>query len=154
MNRYMTRRYVAVCWPEAVRLANLDGTPLGSIRCHHNTELLHRTEWWAWWSDERLTTAINLPPELCAEGLSTDAIALMDQVWLGGAIAPQCGWALLARVRQILACEKLHSSNERNATCREKLALQFSDQSQGVLYRCYIEKNGNYQCDIASELPY
>lgn len=80
MNRYITRRYVAVCWTEAVRLANLDGTPLGSIRCHHNLELLHRTEWWAWWSDKRLTTAIGLPELLCPERLSADAIALIDEV--------------------------------------------------------------------------
>jgi hypothetical protein len=154
MNRYVTRRYVAVCWTEAMRLANLDGTSLNSIRCHDNIALLHRTEWWAWWSDERLTTAIGLPPELCPEMLSVDAIALIDNVWLGGAIAPQCGWALLAKVDRILSRER-HScfTGRKIFGCQEKLTVRFSDKKARTLYLCYTHNQGLCQCDILTDSP-
>jgi len=152
MNRYITRCYVAVCWTEAVRLANLDGTPSGSIRCHQNLELLHRTEWWAWWSDERLTTAIGLPETLCPEGLSVDAIALMDEVWLGGVISPECGWALLAKIQSIVTCEKVcFADGGEFSRCQKKLTLRFFDGKESVLYLCCVEDDGLYQCDIVAD---
>lgn len=78
MERYITRRYVAACWADALRLAQLDGAALHDIRCQQNVDLIHRTDWWAWWSDERLTTAIGLSEDLQPKGLSADAIALID----------------------------------------------------------------------------
>ncbi|MEL6780365.1 MAG: hypothetical protein AAFO06_24315 [Cyanobacteria bacterium J06597_16] len=98
MNRYMTGRYVAVDWAEALRLAQLDGTAVGDIRCQQDIELLHRTDWWAWWSDERLTTAIGLPESLRPAHLSADATALFFEVWMSGLIAPECGWAVLVHI--------------------------------------------------------
>ncbi|MEO1396225.1 MAG: hypothetical protein AAFV90_25285 [Cyanobacteria bacterium J06634_5] len=137
-----------------MRLANLDGTPLGSIKRHQNLELLHRTEWWAWWSDEHLTTAIGLPEALCPEGLSVDAIALMDQVWLGGIILPQCGWALLAKIENVVTRERVClSSNQELSRCQEKLTLRFLDGAERVLYRCCVEDEGICQCDIVANLP-
>lgn len=64
MDRYQTKYYVAVQWTDTVRLAQLDGTLPEEIRHTGSVELLHRTEWWAWWSDQQLTTAIGLPEEL------------------------------------------------------------------------------------------
>jgi hypothetical protein len=156
MNRYMTRHYVAIDWTEAVRLAKLDSTFLSDIRCHQNVELLHRTHWWAWWSDERLTTAIGLPENLQPETLSSDAVELIFGVWSGGLIAPQCGWALLANVQHISDSQliSLGYMNSGAAVSRwEKLILIFSNENPGVLYRhCYLDRLG-YKCDISSELP-
>ncbi|MEL7358240.1 MAG: hypothetical protein AAFN40_16955 [Cyanobacteria bacterium J06560_6] len=149
----MTGRYVAVDWAEAVRLAQLDGTAVGDIKCQQDIELLHRTDWWAIWSDGRLTTAIGLPEDLCPEGLSVDAIALIDEVWMGGAIAPQCGWALLAKVERIVACERVGvSCGEETSASQEKLTLQFNDNQEGTLYRCYVRKSNDYECDIVTAL--
>jgi len=106
MARFLTRRYVAVTWAEAIRLAALDGTPWSEIRQAEGVYLLHREEWWAWWSDEQLTTAISLPESLCPQSLSLDAIELISEVWESYGGAPACGWATLARVEQVLSRER------------------------------------------------
>jgi hypothetical protein len=74
MGRYLNRRYIAVSWDEAVRLAGLDQTPIEEIRYSADAELIHRIEWWAWWSDELLTMTIGLPESLQPQGLSSDAV--------------------------------------------------------------------------------
>lgn len=151
----MTGRYVAVDWAEAIRLAQLDGTAVGDIRCQQDIELLHRTDWWAIWSDGRLTTAIGLPEDLCPEGLSGDAIALIDEVWIGGAIAPQCGWALLGSVEKILACEQVCTLDcKGNMVYQGTLAVRFADGKEGMLYRRYVRGSSGYQCDISAELSH
>ncbi|NEQ42049.1 MAG: hypothetical protein F6K00_00220 [Leptolyngbya sp. SIOISBB] len=109
MARFLTRCYAAVTWLEALRLAALDQTPITSIRQASNVELVHRTEWWAWWSDERLTTAIGLPESLCPESLSPDAVSLISEVWESDSPAPECGWRTLAQVQQILREERVSS---------------------------------------------
>ena len=152
MERYITRRYVAACWADALRLAQLDGAALQDIRCQQNVDLIHRTDWWAWWSDEQLTTAIGLSEDLQPKGLSADAISLMDQVWMGRAIAPQCGWALLASVKQIVSCARIQLVRERDAfRCHDKLTLRFTDGEERVLHRYETLSKGVYQCDIATE---
>lgn len=95
MARYLTKRFVAVTWTEAVRLAYLDGTLVRNIRVDAEVELIHRTEWWAWWSDEQLTTAIALPESLQPIRLSPDAVLLIDQVWCSSVAAPRGGWRVL-----------------------------------------------------------
>jgi hypothetical protein len=107
MGRYLTRRYVAVDRDEAVRLAGLDHTPIEEIRYAAEAELIHRTEWWAWWSDELLTIAIGLPESLQPQGLSSDAVDLISSVWASNSPQPECGWSLLAQVRRILTSESL-----------------------------------------------
>jgi len=44
MGRYLNRRYIAVSWDEAVRLAGLDQTPIEEIRYSADAELIHRTD--------------------------------------------------------------------------------------------------------------
>lgn len=149
MDRYITRRYVAICWADAVRLAQLDGTALEDIRYQSDVALLHRTEWWAWWSDERLTTAIGLPEVLSAEGLSTDAIALINDVWMSDLLAPECGWALLAKVVQIVACEKILLSDFfTESFSADKLTLLFIDGTQGTFYRCFYGNGDCCECNV------
>ena len=156
MARYLTQRFVAATWTEAVRLAYLDGTPLRNIRVAAEVELVHRTEWWAWWSDERLTTAIALPESLQPIGLSVDAVLLIDQVWCSRTAVPRCGWRVLANVRRLLNREVLaiapRVSDYRPATW-ERLTVEFLDGQQGVLYRFWQGYEDEYLCQIASDPP-
>jgi hypothetical protein len=156
MNRYITRRYVAIDWINAARLAKLDGTLLSEIRCCQNVALLHRTDWWAWWSDECLTTSIGLPDKLRPETLSSDAAALIFEVWIGGLIAPRCGWVLLTQVKRVLSSEVIYTnrgSHEATVSQWEKLTLLFDQGVRGSLYRHNYLNELGYQCDIALEQP-
>jgi hypothetical protein len=152
----MTRHYVAIDRNEAVRLANLDSTLLSDIRCHENVQLLHRTHWWAWWSDERLTTAIYLPDNLRPDGLSKDAAALIFEVWISDLIAPRCGWAVLAKIKRVLSSEIVYAQRGINGAVIsrwEKLTLLFEPDVQGFLYRHNYRNELGYQCDILFEHP-
>ncbi len=156
MNRYTTNRYVTVCWTEVVRLADLDGTSLSNVMCDQNVALLHRTDWWAWWSDERLTTAIGLPDNLWPKRLSLDAAKLIFDVWSGGLSFPQCGWAVLAEVKSIASRETIRTNslgNNSPISKWEKLTLLFEPDEPGLLY-CHSYYDGeDYKCDIVSEPP-
>ena len=151
MARYLTQRYVAVTWTEAVRLAYLDETPIRNIRVDAEVELVHRAEWWAWWSDERLTTAIALPETLQPIGLSVDAVLLIDQVWCSRTAVPRCGWRVLANVRRLLNREVLaivpRVSDYRPATW-EHLTVEFVDGHLGTLYRFWQGYENEYLCEI------
>lgn len=155
MARFLTRWYAAVTWPEALRLGALDRTPISSIRRAPNAELVHRTEWWAWWSDERLTTAIGLPESLCPELLSPDAVSLISEVWESDSPAPQCGWSTLAAVQQILQSEDLPTGREPESFSSRvsvtKLTVTFPNQRQGSLYRYSQSLEESYLCDIRQD---
>ncbi|MEM6517718.1 MAG: hypothetical protein AAF722_00190 [Cyanobacteria bacterium P01_C01_bin.70] len=152
MARFLTRCYAAVTWLEALRLAALDQTQIASIRQAPNAELVHRTEWWAWWSDERLTTAIGLPESLCPESLSPDAVALISEVWESESPAPQCGWRTLATVQQVLQSEDLPTGREPESFSSRvsvtKLTVAFPNQRQNILYRYSQFLEESYLCDI------
>jgi hypothetical protein len=156
MSRYLTRRYATVTWIEALRLALLDQTPIEEIRCSPQVELVHRTEWWAWWSDEVLTVAIGLPEELQPQALTPDAVELIDDVFLSDTPQPQCGWATLAHVQRILRIERIvvQQSGVTNRLGRwEELAVEFHDGRQEILYRLWIGFEEGYWCDIRVEPP-
>lgn len=142
MGRYLTRRYVAVDWGEAVRLARLDQTPIEEIRYAAEAELIHRTEWWAWWSDGLLTVAIGLPESLAPEGLSTDAVELITDVWESNSVAPQCGWALLAQVQRILSVELMLAANQDRdrSLIWEQIMVELGNGQQRVLYRVWGDR--------------
>jgi hypothetical protein len=153
MARFLTRRYVAVTWAEALRLAALDGTPWAEIHESEEAYLLHREEWWAWWSDERLTTAISLPSSLCPQGLSPAAVELISEVWESYAGTPACGWATLARVEEVLSRERLPQPENADGydwVALERLTVRFTDGSEGVLQCCYRGYNGGFECQIKS----
>ena len=138
-----------MCWVDALRLARIDGTAPEDIKHSQDLELRYRTEWWALWSDDLLTTAIGLPEALRPDGLSVDAVSLIDDVWMGGDFTPQCGWALLARVDQILTCERVYFVEEREfVLCQENLTLRFIDNEVGRLFRCCARIESCYQCDL------
>ena len=152
MARFLTRWYAAVTWPEALRLAALDRTPIASIRHNPNVELVHRTEWWAWWSDERLTTAIGLPESLCPELLSADAVSLISEVWESDSPAPQCGWRTLASIQRILQTENISANQGLRALSSfeqvTKLTVIFPNQEVGCLYRYVQFREESYLCNF------
>lgn len=157
MARYRTRRYVALTWADALRLARIDGTPVGSIVCWPEVELLHRTEWWAWWSDQRLTTAIGLPDGIWPQGLMPDAVQLISEIWEGLVLRPRCGWALLAEVKRILDCEMLGRREQPwvryPVEIWERLRVELVNGQQQVLYRYWWLYEEEYGCDIRTERP-
>ena len=151
MARFLTRRYVAVTWAEAIRLAALDGTPWSEIRQAEDVHLLHREEWWAWWSDEQLTTAISLPESLCPQSLSLDAIGLISEVWESYGGAPHCGWATLAWVEQVLSRERLprpENTDGYDWITLERLTVRFMDGSEGILQCWYKGFAEGFECQI------
>ncbi|MEO1387899.1 MAG: hypothetical protein AAFV85_11065 [Cyanobacteria bacterium J06634_6] len=120
-----------------------------NIKISQNLELYYRTEWWALWSDNCLTTAIGLPEDLHSRGLSADAVSLIDELWVGGAVSPQCGWALLAKVDRILDCKRVYFLEGRDfVLCQENLTLRFVGNEEGMLFRCYVITGSCYQCDL------
>ncbi|NEQ47467.1 MAG: hypothetical protein F6K00_29570 [Leptolyngbya sp. SIOISBB] len=158
MARFLTRCYTAVTWLEALRLAALDQTPIASIRQAPSAELVHRTEWWAWWSDERLTTAIGLPESLCPEALSPDAVSLISEVWESESPAPQCGWRTLASIQRIVQAENI-STNQSVRTLSSlgqvtKLTVIFPNQEVGCLYRYVQFGEESYLCNFLWDLPF
>ncbi|MBE9138929.1 hypothetical protein IQ254_17305 [Nodosilinea sp. LEGE 07088] len=151
MARFLTRRYVAVTGAEAIRLAGLDGTPWAEIRHDGDVQLLHRKEWWAWWSDGQLTTAIGLPESLCPQSLSPDAIALISEVWESNAMAPHCGWATLAQVEEVLSRERQLQPESTGAyqwVTLEVLTVRFTDDSEGVFHCWYRGYDEGFECQI------
>ena len=156
MERFLTRRYVAVTWFEACRLAQLDGTPQSEIRHTPDVYLVHRSEWWAWWSDECLTGAVSLPDSLCPEGLSPDAVELISEVWDSASPPPQCGWKTLANVEVIVRRERINIVRPilipLEGESLEKLTVRFRNGDRGVLYCHYQFLHEDYFCEISQEL--
>lgn len=157
MARFLTRWYAAVTWSEALRLATLDKTPIAAIRHVPSAELVHRTEWWAWWSDERLTTAIGLPESLCPESLSTDAVSLISEVWESDSPAPECGWRTLALIQRILRVENISAGQNLRTFSSlaqvTKLTVIFRNQEVGSLYRYIQFREESYLCDFQWNSP-
>jgi hypothetical protein len=156
MERYQTKHYVAVSRVEAIRLAQLDGTPVEAIREAADVVLIHRTEWWAWWSDQQLTMAIGLPEHLQPKGLSTDAVQLITNIWGSESPSPSCGWPMLAQVQRILQCETISVGIARGSfrpETWERLTVEFCDGQLGVLYRFWLGYEEGYLCQIGTEPP-
>jgi hypothetical protein len=151
MGRYLTNRYVVLSWAEATRLARLDQTPLEAIRYSAAAELVHRTDWWAWWSDGLLTTAIGLPDSCNPQGLSHAAVELITDVWASDSPAPECGWALLAQIQRILNREVLSTSDSPQPILRERLTVELLDARQAVLYCCWRGQEEGYCCEVTTE---
>jgi hypothetical protein len=156
MNRYLTHRYAAISWEEAVRLAHIDRTPLQNISRTAQVELLHRTEVWAWWSDQQLTSAIGLPQQLQPQNLSPDAAQLIDEVWCSDSSSPTCGWRTLAQVSRILKRQVLSVGEFRGEfrpATWEWLAVEFCDKQEGGLHRFRSGHEGGYRCDVTIQVP-
>lgn len=146
MERYLTRQYAAVSWAEAVRLAKLDQTDLRKIHHTPDVDLIHRTDWWAWWSDQRLTPAIGLPEELRPQGLSPDAEDLITDVWASG-LVPSCGWVMLAEVQRVIAVTSLNRSGGYwYFSSWERISVELRGGLRAVLYRRW--NGGDYRCEI------
>jgi hypothetical protein len=156
MNRYLTRMYAAISWEEAVRLAHIDRTPIHKIARAVKVELLHRTEIWAWWSDQQLTPAIGLPHALQPQGLSPDAAQLIDEIRCSSTPPPHCGWALLAKVKRILKREVLEIGESHGAfqpETWERLTIEYCNGNREVLYRLWVGYERGYRCEVSTIPP-
>ena len=153
MARYLTRQYAAVSWAEATRLAQLDLTELRKIRHTRDVDLIHRTDWWAWWSDQRLTPAIGLPEGLRPQGLSGDAEDLMTDVWASGSV-PECGWKMLAEIKCVISVERLANQfgEHSGSSFLEKVLVELSNGLQCLLYRQWHWSEDDYLCEIKIHL--
>ncbi len=147
MSRYLTKRYVAVSRAEAKRLAALDGTRVDQIRYTPRVKVLHRTEWWAWWSDQTITSALTLPSTLNPTCLSATAEKLINQVRNRRPARPRCGWSTLANIKQIVSCDTLalrsyqDSNWEKAWTERiEQLQVKYTNATVGTLYTFFSSK--------------
>ena len=114
MERFLTRYCVAVTKQEAIRLAQLDGTPFPEIVCTNNVELIHVKRSyldlcsWAWWSDSQLTTANGLPEGVRIRELTPDAVKLITLALEGNPHqTPTCSWKKLASVKEIINIKKI-----------------------------------------------
>ena len=134
-------------------MARIDGTPLDDVLEFPNARLLHRTEWWAYWSDGPLTTAIGLPEAWEVRILSVAAESLIWQVWMSKSRSPQCGWATLADVQDIVSCELEQISLQQPyyPITIQKLVVEFRNGQQGTLYQRIQRYSDGYTCEIARE---
>ncbi|NEZ64669.1 hypothetical protein D0962_18060 [Leptolyngbyaceae cyanobacterium CCMR0082] len=156
MERYRTRHYVAITWADALRLAGLDGTPVENIIRVSDVELIHRTEWWAWWSDLKITTAFGLPQDLQLQGLSPDAAHLISEAWESDVLEPECGWPLLAEIRQILNRAEIWRGEQRGQyqpETWERLRVVLEADREAILYRVDHGYEDGYYCDFTCDLP-
>ena len=156
MERNRTRRYVAISQSDALQLAGLDGTPAEDIPYASDVELVHRTEWWAWWSDLTMTTAIGLPQDLQPHGLTSDAAQLMSEVWESDVIEPECGWPLLAEIRRILSRAVIWQAEQRGQyqpETWERLRVVLEADREAILYRVVQGYEDGYYCDVTRDLP-
>lgn len=79
MDRYVTRHYCCADEAEALRLAEIDKTPVDLIQVTRGLELLHvhpGISGWALWSDGMITGICNNFPS--ASSLSPDAVKLIS----------------------------------------------------------------------------
>ena len=156
MDRYLTHSFVALSWAEAIRLAQLEALPLADIYQTRDVVLLHRTDWWAWWSDGILTMSLGLPESLRPQGLSPDAVELITDVWASDSPTPACGWRALAQVKQILRREILSMGQQRGGyqtETQERLTVALQTGELSMLYRLWQEFDEAYLCEVSFDLP-
>lgn len=144
-----------ITWADALRLAGLDGTPAEDILYVSDVELIHRTEWWAWWSDLKITIAIGLPQDSQPQGLAPDAAQLISEVWESDVIEPECGWPLLAEVSHILNQTVIWRGEQRGRyqpETWERLRVECQNR-EVILYRVSQGYEEGYYCDMMFDLP-
>lgn len=99
--------------------------------------LLHRTRFWAWWDNGKLTNAFDLPDEMRAASLPAAAEHLITKALWSHSSRPTCGWVKLTRVAQIVEQTTL-AVGLRGETGRsdilERLIIQDCNGEEGYLY--------------------
>lgn len=154
--RYLTDKFVTVSSSSASRLANIFDIPQAQIRVDRGVELLHCTDLWAWWSDDKLTTAIGLPEELKPICLSKDATKLIDRVCYSTQVRPSCGWAKLAKIEKILEEECIARGLLEVQELLKKLTVEYANGEREILYAfsCMdVNDKERYFYEVDSELP-
>lgn len=158
--RYLTKRFAAISFDEAQRLAAIDRMPLEKVQQTSNVQLLHvhHSELWAWWNDGILTTGLGLKPGYSPNLLSADAEELIHTVCLSICTQPACGWSTLAEVKHIFKHEKLavgpKIGNYRPETLT-RLIVENVNNKQGTLYTFFSAEGieDRFEFQVTIELP-
>lgn len=154
--RYLTDKFVTVSSSSASRLANIFDIPQAQICVDRGVELLHSTDLWAWWSDDKLTTAIGLADELRPSCLSKDAVMLIDRVCYSTKGRPSCGWSKLAKIEKILEEECIARGLLEVPERLKKLTVEYIGGKREILYSFACTDVGDkerYFYEVDTELP-
>lgn len=154
--RYLTDNFAAVSLNSASKLAKIFNVPAEQIQVTTNIQLLHRTEWWAWWSDDKLTTAVGLPENVNPSNLTPCAEKLINKICLSASPRPSCGWARLAKIQQIISVERIAvgASPAPIPETLDRLIVQYVNGQQGVLYTLFsVENTDIYFYQVRLTLP-
>lgn len=154
--RYLTDKFVTVSSSSASKLANIFDIPQAQICVDRGVELLHCTDLWAWWSDDKLTTTIGLPDELRPSCLSKDAVMLIDRVCYSTKVRPSCGWSKLAKIEKILEEECIARGLLEVPEKLKKLTVEYIGGKREILYSFACTDVGDkerYFYEVDTELP-
>ena len=142
IERYLTDEFAAISLHAANRLAQIFNISSNCVQITKDVKLLHRIDFWAWWSDDKLTTSVGLPKDYEPKSLSPCAEKLIHKVCLSATGRPSCGWAKLAGAQQIVSTERI-AVGARKETL-DRLVIEYADEQQEVRLRpVFCREHGN-----------
>ena len=152
MERYLTDEFAAISLHTANRLAQIFNISSNRVQITKDIKLLHRTDFWAWWSDDKLTTSVGFPEDYKPKGLSPCAEKLIHKVCLSATGRPSCGWAKLARAQQIVSTERIAIGSRKETL--DRLVIEYADGQQEVLYALFSAENTEtYFYQLSTQIP-
>lgn len=152
VERYLTDEFAAISLHAANRLAQIFNISSDLVQVTKNVQLLHRADFWAWWSDDKLTTSVGLPKDYEPKSLSPCAEKLIHKICLSATSRPICGWAKLARVKQIVSTERIAVGSRKETL--DKLVIEYADGQQEVLYALFSAENTEtYFYQVSTQIP-
>ena len=150
--RYLTDRFAAVSPHAANNLARIFNISPDSVQVKTNVKLLHRTELWAWWSDDKLTTTIGLPEDCSSNSLSPCAEKLMQKICLSASGRPSCGWAKLSKIQQVISTERISVGVGKETL--DKIVVEYLNGQREALYALFSTENTeSYFYEVSMHLP-
>lgn len=152
MERYLTDKFAAISLHAANRLAQIFNISFDHIQLTKDVKILHRTDFWAWWSDGRLTTSVGLPEDYEPKSLSPCAEKLIHKICLSASGRPSCGWAKLSKIQQIISTERISVGGGKETL--DKLIVEYADGQRETLYALFSTENTeSYFYEISACLP-
>ena len=152
VERYLTDEFAAISLHAANRLAQIFNISFNRVQITKDVKLLHRGDFWAWWSDDKLTTSVGLPKGYEPKNLSPCAEKLIHKVCLSATSRPICGWAKLAGVKQIVSTERIAIGSRKETL--DRLVIEYADGQQEVLYALFSAENTEtYFYQVSTQIP-
>ncbi len=152
MERYLTDKFAAISLHAANRLAQIFNISSNRVQITKDVKLLHRTDFWAWWSDNKLTTSVGLPEDYEPKNLSPCAEKLIHKVCLSASGRPSCGWAKLSKIQAIVSTECISVGGGKESL--DKLIVEYADGQRETLYALFSTENTeSYFYEISIYLP-